>query len=352
VQLARSSASATAKATADTILAVARMNAGDLDAAEQSFRRSIPVLRQEGLWAQSLAAVSFRGLLHHMRLEFDHVDQTSAWAIEQARKSGATFHLIENLFYRGMALANHGRLSDAMNVLREGIRVAELNGERSFIARLSNTAAWLCREVHDIEASLRLGARAVNQAREMQVRDAEVHARINLAGDYLELLDPARAGEHLREAERLVAQDHIFQWRQRIRVDEVAATFWLAAGEDEKAAAHAISALELAKQTRSRKHIAWSRKLLGDVAAHRERYAEAARAYESALKILDSHPCPLIEWKILTALAASLRSLRQPARATAFQERARSVKQALAESITDDKLRRLFLSGEARGVVA
>ncbi len=144
----------------------------------------------------------------------------------------------------------------------------------------------------------------------MRVRDAEVHAHLNLAGDYLELLDPRRAGEHLGEAQRLVTQDHIFQWRQMIRVDEVAAAFWLAAGDVEKAAAHAISALEQAKQTLSRKHIAWSRKLLGDVAAHQERHAEAARSYELALKVLNSHPCPLIEWKIVTALAASIESLR------------------------------------------
>ena len=62
-----------------------------------------------------------------------------------------------------------------------------------------------------------------------------------------------------------------------IRVDEVAAAFWLASGDVEKAGAHAIAALEQAKQTLSRKHIAWSRKLLGDVASHQERYAEAAR---------------------------------------------------------------------------
>ncbi len=108
VALARGSTSPTAKATADTILAMARMNAGDLGAAEQGFSRAIPVLRQEGQWVQSLDAVSFRGLLHHMRLEFEHVEQTSGWAIGQARKLGATFHVIENLFCWGMALANRG----------------------------------------------------------------------------------------------------------------------------------------------------------------------------------------------------------------------------------------------------
>jgi tetratricopeptide (TPR) repeat protein len=352
VRLARSSTSQAAKATADTILATAWMNEGDLAAAEHCFSRAIPVLRQEGQWVQSLDAVSFRGLLHHMRLEFEQVEHTSGWAIGQARKLGATFHVIENLFCWGMALANRGRLTEALNVLREGIRVAELNGERSFIARLSNTLAWLHRELNDLESSLDLGIEAVRQAREMQVRDAEVHAHLNLAGDYLETRDPARAGEHLREAQRLVKLEHIFQWRQLIRVEEVSAAYWLTAGDVEKAAAHAISALEQAKQTLSRKHIAWSRKLLGDVAAHQERYDEAARSYEAALELLTSHPCPLIEWKIVTALAAAARSSRQSARAANLRQRASSVKQSLAESIADDRLRRRFLSGDVRGIVA
>jgi hypothetical protein len=136
-----------------------------------------------------------------------------------------------------------------------------------------------------------------------------------------------------------------------IRVEEVSAAFWLASGDIEKAAAHAISALERAKQTLSRKHIAWSRKLLGDVAAHRERYAEATRSYELALKVLDRHRCPLVEWKIVTALAASLRSSRQAARAARLREQALFVKRSLAESIADEKLRRGFLSGDLRGVV-
>jgi DNA-binding winged helix-turn-helix (wHTH) protein/tetratricopeptide (TPR) repeat protein len=352
VRLAQGSTSQIARATADTLTAIARMNDGDLEAAEQGFSRAIPVLRQEQLWVQSLDAISFRGLLHHMRLEFDHVEQTSGWAIDQARRLGATFHLVENLFCWGMALANRGRLTQAIDVVREGIRIAELNGERSFVARLSNTHAWLYRQIHDIGRSLRLGADAVRLARELQVRDAEVHAHINLAGDYLELLDSSRAGEHLREAQQIVTQDHIFQWRQKIRVEEVAAAYWLVSGDLDKASAHAITALEQAKQTLSRKHIAWSRKLLGDIALRHDRHAEAATAYESALKILDAHPCPLIEWKILMAWAAALPLPRGSARATALRAKALSIKQSLAESIADDTDRRRFLAGEPPGFVA
>jgi hypothetical protein len=74
------------------------------------------------------------------------------------------------------------------------------------------------------------------------------------------------------------------------------------------------------------------------------------RSYETALKILAAHPCPLIEWKILNAMADLLRSPRQSARAAAIRDRA--LKLSLAESIADEKLQHGFLAGQARGVVA
>ena len=129
-ELAASSHSLVAQASADAVLAVARMNSGDVAAAELRFNRAIPVLRQEKLWVQSLDTISARSLLHHMRLEYDQIEETSAWAIEQARKLGASFYVLENLFFWAMALANNGRLTQAAGALREGMRLAEQNGER------------------------------------------------------------------------------------------------------------------------------------------------------------------------------------------------------------------------------
>ena len=98
-ELAASSHSLVAQASADAVLAVERMNSGDVAAAELRFNRAIPVLRQEKLWVQSLDTISARSLLHHMRLEYDQIEETSAWAIEQARKLGASFYVLENLFF-------------------------------------------------------------------------------------------------------------------------------------------------------------------------------------------------------------------------------------------------------------
>jgi hypothetical protein len=67
------------------------MNVGDVAAAEGLFNRAVPVLRREKLWVQHLDTISARGLLHHMLLEYEQIEETSAWAIDQARKLGAAF---------------------------------------------------------------------------------------------------------------------------------------------------------------------------------------------------------------------------------------------------------------------
>ena len=344
IELARASGSEAAEATADTVVAIERMASGDLEGAERRFNRAVPILRREGLWVQSLDAIGIRGLLHAMRLEYNEVQETNAWAIEQARKLGVPFYILENHWVWGMALANRGQLTQAADVLKSAIRVAELNGERYFAPRLTVTLAWVYEEMQDIESSLRVGAEAVELGREMNVRDAEAYARLHLARQSLVFADSKQAAEHLQHAEGLLAQDHLFKWRHMICLQEELASYWLASGDLTKAAAHAVSALEQANRTLSRKHVAWARKIMGDIAALEERFDDAGQAYESALRVLQSHPCPVVEWKILAAWASLANTLRQRGLGDDLLGRCGQVKRHLAESIADEKLRRQFLS--------
>ena len=287
-ELARGSASLVAEASADAVLAVERMNFGDVAAAELRFNRAVPVLRREKLWVQNLDTISARGLLHHMRLEYDQIEEISAWAIEQARKLGAAFYVLENLFFWGMALGNNGRLTQAADALLEGMRVAEQNGERFLAPCMINALAWVYREMGDVETSLRLGLESVSQGQEMDSPEAEVHSHLHLAGQYLALGESRRTEEQLREAEQKLGQDLHFKWRIAIRLEEEWASYWIASGDLTRAAAHAVAALEQANRTLSRKHVAWARKLMGDIAAREERFGDAGQAYESALRVLQS----------------------------------------------------------------
>ena len=62
------------------------------------------------------------------------------------------------------------------------------------------------------------------------------------------------------------------------------------------------------------------------------------------MRVLESHPCPLVEWRILAAWASLANTLRQRALGDELLGRCSQVKGRLAESIADERLRRQFLA--------
>jgi tetratricopeptide (TPR) repeat protein len=333
-------------AAAGAMLALERMQAGDLAAAEQALDHAIPALEKEGPSLAALDAVSFRGFLHVWRLEHEQAEERTTWAVRQARDLGTCYHLVENCFVRGMALGNHGDLGPALATFQEGLRLAELNGERFFFPRMINTLAWLYREMQHFDASLRLDREGIRAAQEMEAPDGEIHARINLANTHLLLGEPAKAFDQMERAAELLGQDQCFHWRQVLRLEEARAAYWIARGNLNGAEAHARVALEQAQATVSRKYVAWAHKLLGDIAALEEQFADARREYESALAVLHHYPCPTIEWKILLA-AAMAHSSRDASLAEHYRGRCEALIGSLADSIKDMALRQVFLDSEA-----
>lgn len=345
-ELARLAGSRVGLASAEGVLASHRFCTGDLTAAEQFFDRAFPVLRAEGEPLVALDAGCYRILLSTFRLEYQEAEQTLRWAHHKARDLGAGFQLIEAHFVSGMTLGNQGRLSEALGVLREGMRLAELNGERFWLSRLPNCLGWLHRELHDLETAVRLDAESARQGREFGVAEAEANAQVNLGHDYLVLGEPVRAFEHLQEAKQLYGQDVWFRWRYNLRLQAELASYWITRGDLKAAGSHAAAGLQGAEATRSRKYIAWAHKLLGDIAALEERVEEGQRHYATALGVLQRHSCPTIEWKILKAAAELAKRQQNDSARAEFLGHARAVVQSLAGAIQDDKLRQGFLAAK------
>jgi hypothetical protein len=98
----------------------------------------------------------------------------------------------------------------------------------------------------------------------------------------------------------------------------------------------------LARTTRRRKHIAWARKLLGDVAAMEDRPREAVAHYEAGLSTLQRYPCPSVQWKISAALAAAHATLHQSKEAEQWRAATQRVLRDLAASIREGPLQTRF----------
>ncbi len=344
LEIARAAGSSAGVASAESVLACDRLCTGDLGAAEQYFRHAIPVLQEKGLQLGVVDAVSYLGALHTWRLDYAEAERVTGWALEKSRELGVGFHIVANLFFRGMALGNQGQLSEALHTLEEARRLAELNGERYWLPRLSNTIGWIYREMQDLETALQLDTENICLAEEMGMVEGRANAHVNLGHDYLALGEPASAFEHLQQAEQLFNRDVWFRWRYAIRMQAEMTSYWICRGDLKMAAMHAAACLQAAETPRARKYLAWGHKLLGDIALLEERMEDARRGYQTALDMLARNPCPMIEWQILKASAGAARHAKSDSTAEELLGRARAVIQSLADSIRDESLRRKFLA--------
>jgi tetratricopeptide (TPR) repeat protein/predicted Ser/Thr protein kinase len=346
LELAQAAQSSVGLASAEMVLGLERMGAGDLEAAEQLMDHAVPVLTEKGPRQHAVEAIVHRGSIHMWRSEYQAAERRAQEGLHRARELGIEVNLFPNLFQCGIALGNQGRLSEALAVLGEGVRLAEVNGARHRLSRFPNTLGWLHRELQDLETALRLDHEGVQLAQEVGFPKAVANSHINLGHDYLELGEPARAFQHLQEAERLYDQDVLLRWRFNIRLQAELASYAIARGDLKRATAHASASLKLAEQVKGRKHVAWAHKLLGDIAALDERVEDGQRHYAAALRVLQRHACPIIEWKILKAAAELAQCQRNDAAGADFLGRAQAVVQCLAGAIKDDKLRQGFLAAK------
>jgi tetratricopeptide (TPR) repeat protein len=349
LELAGRSGEETGVASAQIVLAMERMCCGDLDGAETLSTPSLPVLQtrfQHPIPLHVIEGVGYGAALHGWRLEYEQALPPCEWALERARERGSAFHIVCLLFIRGLGLGNFGRLSDALADLHEGLRLSESNQERYWLPRLPNTLAWLHGEMFDLEHALRLNQEGSRIAREMNFPEGDANSQINLALNYLSLGEPQSAGEHLAAAEALLAEDEWFRWVYRIRLEAAYAQYWLTKGDVRRAARFATASLHLANSTRRRKHTAWARKLLGDIAAVEDQLPEAVRWYEQGLADLQRHPCPSVEWKIMAALAGTHARLHHHDDAHQWRAAARGVTDRLSDAIREHELQARFRNAQ------
>ncbi len=346
-EIARAAHSPVAEASADLVLGLERLCFGSTAEAEASFGRSVPILRQQGAPLHALEAIGFAGLLHAWQLDYEEADQAVDWTLHRARSLGLPYHIVMNLFVRGMAMFNRGRLSDGLSDLQEGLRLAELNNEKYWLSRFPNTLGWAFEELQEVETAIQLNREGAKVARENRYGKPEANSHLNLAHLYLNVGESENAFRHLLAAQQIFEADVWFRWRYNIRHKAELARYWMSKGDTCKAAQMAAESLALAEPRKARKHMAWACKLLGDVASMEERFDDARQEYDKALGVLRHHRCPTIEWKIWLSAAWMASAYGDAGLAEHYRARCHHVVHSLADSITDGGLRQRYLRSEA-----
>lgn len=146
-------------AVAEAVLARDALWSGDLDRADTLYSGAIPALLGDHGTVRALEPMAFSILMYGWRCEWEKASQaTQKWLERATDRSVASSQMH---FFRGMSLGNQGFFSDAISVLREGRRIAEINDDAYYIGRLPNTEAWLLRELGDHEGAMRLNLESV-----------------------------------------------------------------------------------------------------------------------------------------------------------------------------------------------
>jgi hypothetical protein len=141
-------------ALAETVLAYERLFCGDLASARAHLGRAWPALDKGGpVYAAGLAA-GVLGMVQFFRAEYKEAESVLAWAIERETSFGTCSNLLRIIWIRGMVQADQGRISDALETLKSGMRLAELNGDRFWYSRFPNTIDWIHGEMMDLPAAL------------------------------------------------------------------------------------------------------------------------------------------------------------------------------------------------------
>lgn len=258
-----------------------------------------------------------------------------------------------NWWVQGMALGTKGEYESALRVLDQALGTSEHVGDPHVRPRALNTIGWIYGELEDHERALQWNQASVDFVQSVPAfpnPDVEVHARLNLGDSLMVLGRPLEAEEHFRRAEAVANSpnpaDRWMAWRFSEHLFHSYGALWLARGDLERALSYADRCLELALQNSSTKNVIKGRRLRGQVLMAQGRLDEAEEELTAALDVAAELGNPPQLWKTHAAVGDLRRTQKRTEDADGAYGEALLVIQAVAESLTDAKLRETFLQSE------
>jgi tetratricopeptide (TPR) repeat protein len=286
------------RAEAVTNLGLVAMASGRVRESGRLLDQAIPFARACDHSSALVPALTYCGLLHNFRSEYQQAEALEVEASALASKARDGFHLPLSLFYLGIIQANLGRFSEALATLKEGLEMASRNGNRIVLSRIPNAMGWIYRELRDVPKAIEYDRMSAEIAKQMKLAEAEAHALVNLAHDYALAGETGLAMAELRGAEPLLEGDPWYRWRFfDIRLQAAAAEVWLTENELDRAHAHATRLLVNAARHEAPKYMALARNLLAETAMAAGEYERAAIELRTGLAELRHHSAPLAAWK-------------------------------------------------------
>jgi tetratricopeptide (TPR) repeat protein len=343
---------AAGRAGGEGAFAQAQAHMGLVLVSQGRFGEAVPMLegaiasaRRHGPTAALQIALAYRGVVHYWQTEYAAAEALSVEAEALARERGDGFYVLGAGMFRGLARANLGRMSEALDDFADSIGLGRRNHDRFWLPRLASHLGWVHRELGALERARELDAEAVRIAGEPTAWGPEGEVLLNLCLDDVRDGHPERASALLAELEARADESSWLPWMSQLRVAAAVAEHWAVRGDHSRALGNADRLSALARRLGARDYACAAERFRAGVALERgEGLDRVAASLGAALADLKLHPAPLEAWKSARVHAIVRRRLGDEEGArTAFAEAEGAVR-TIAAGVRDDGLREGFLS--------
>jgi DNA-binding winged helix-turn-helix (wHTH) protein/tetratricopeptide (TPR) repeat protein len=319
---------------------------GDLEEAKRNLEETIRVARALGARRALLDGLAWRGQLHFFQSEYECAQELLTEAIELASDLRHGPLLLQAQFFLGLSLGNLGKVSHALDTLREATAMARCNGDQYWQAKIPNCIAWIYRELEDFDQALKCDLEGLEVARASKVSEAESNSLISLGYDHTHAAESQKALNSFGEAAAILESDTWCRWRFTLRLYAGLSAHLLSQRELDKAAGYARLLLEAATRYEARKYIVIAHKLLAEAAIAGDNPAEAETQLNTALLQMAGYSVPLVAWRVYCMLGRVRLQLSHRSTAEAF-EKASAIVKMIAANVHEEKLRASFLGSNA-----
>jgi tetratricopeptide (TPR) repeat protein len=320
---------------------------GSLGQCRDLLEEVIPRARIAGHRPALLAGLVYRGCLHYWQAEFAAAESALGEALGLASAERDGGHVLVCLQFLALARGSLGRLSEALATLDEGLEMGRRNGDRFWLPRLASHTGWVYRELQQFARAVELDGQALRSAWEERLDPAEGDALLNLCLDHAQAGEAERALSCLEQLEAFRGRARWFAWLFDLRLRNVQAEAWLAAGQPERAGQAAQELREAASRVKARTYLVTAHLILAETSRALDRPGDSEAHLAAALDLVGSRPLPLSAWRAHAALGR-LRAHQgdQAAARRAFAQSAEVV-HAIASQVGPKEEREAFLAAAA-----
>jgi tetratricopeptide (TPR) repeat protein len=259
------------------------------------------------------------------------------------------------IYFRGLSLAEIGRIEDALAALKHGIDLCEKFGGAIHLGRLYNALGYCYSEIHNPEEAWKWNLKSEEIARKLMKQypmgglgEIVAQANVNLMENLFDQGKTEGVWDRIKSFEDEANNPDFYRARDRweARLDFLASLILLQRENLDEAGVRIIENLEISRREHTKKIEGRFLRLLGEVQMKRDESDKAIHSLREATVILKEVGNPRQLWQAYASLGSAYDKLGRATEAREQWGAAAEVIQKTANGLSDRELREGFLSAK------